>query len=253
MASVRASALLVMGLVVMSAAPSAGAGDLDLEMSPRGVRIGTFFAGRTIELSGSADASVDVVIEVFGPREDALFHLKGRVGPLWMNVAEAELEFAPHLYLLLTSNEMPTGEGLAEFGLGLEQVETTMAVHPSSLDKDEIFEQFLKLKRSQGLFAEHYGSIAYDPPNGDRRRFHAELFLPSSTVPGVYRIVASGLDGGEVADHTVQDLWVAEAGMIKIIHDLAVNHDLIYGIACVIIALIVGGLVGVVFKRTGAH
>jgi uncharacterized protein (TIGR02186 family) len=249
----RAIALLVFELAVLLAAPSAGAGIIDLEIAPRGVRIGSFFAGRTIELAGSVDPSVDVVIEVVGPEEDALFHLKGRVGPLWLNVAEVDLKFTPHLYLLLTSNEMPSGEGLEEFGLGLEHVETKMALHPTSLDKDEIFEQFLKLKRSQGLYAEHYGAIGYDPAIDGRRGFHAELFLPSSTAPGVYRIVATGLAEGRVVDHTVQDLWVAEVGLIKIIHDLSVEHDLIYGVACVIVALIVGGLVGVVFKRAGAH
>jgi len=249
----KAIMLLVVGLAVFCAAPSAGAGDIDLEISPRGVRIGSFFAGSTIELSGFADPSVDVVIEVLGPQEDALFHLKGRVGPLWMNVAEVDIKYTPHLYLLLTSNDMPSGEGLEEFGLGLDHIETMMVVHPASLDKDEIFEQFLKLKRSQELYAEHYGSIGYDPPIDGRRGFHAELFLPSSTAPGVYRIVATGLDEGRVVDKTVQDLWVAEVGMIKVIHDLAVKHGLIYGVACVIVALIFGGLVGVIFKRAGTH
>lgn len=251
--SKRATTLLVLGLTVLFAAPSAGAWDLDLTISPDAVRISTFFAGRTIELSGSTGPSADVVIEVVGPQEEALFHLKGRVGPLWMNVEEVELKHAPHLYLLLTSKNAESGDVLAELGFGLRQVEKVMTVHPADLGKDEIFEQFLKLKHSQGLYGEQKGAIGYDPPNNGRRGFHGEFFLPSSTAPGAYRIVATAFDDGRVVDHTVRDLWVTEAGVVKAIHNLAVNHGLVYGTACVVVALIVGAIVGMVFKRAGAH
>jgi uncharacterized protein (TIGR02186 family) len=247
----RAVVGLVIGAVV--AAAPAGAGVVDVQVSPPGVRIGTFFAGSTIEVNGTADACVDVVVEVFGPEEADLFNLKGRVGPLWLNVEEVELKNAPHLYLLLTSGELPSTETLGELELGLEQVEKGIVVHPYSLDKEMVFEQFLRLKRSQGLYDEAQGAIRYQPAATGRRGFQAELFLPSSTAPGVYRVVATAIGREGVVDRSVADLWVAEAGPIKAIHDLAVDHGLIYGVASVIIALVVGGMIGVVFRRVGTH
>lgn len=238
--------------VVCGAAPSS-AGVVDVHVSPPGVQIGAFFAGRTIELSGTADDSVDVVIEVVGPKEAALFHLKGRVGPLWLNVQEVELEYAPHLYLLLTSDELESEDLLGELGLGLEHVEREIVVHPPSLDKDVVFEQFLKLKGSEGLYDVCRGAIDYQPAGDGTRTYHTELFLPSSTPPGVYRIVATALADGVVVDRAVGDLSVAEAGPVKAIHDLAYDHGLIYGVAAVIIALVMGAVIGLVFRRVGAH
>jgi len=247
----RMVAGLVLGVVV--AATPALAGVVDVQVSPPGIQIGAFFAGSPIELAGTADDSVDVVIEVFGPEEADLFNLKGRVGPLWLNVEEVELKHAPHLYLLLTSDDLPSPEALANFDLGLEFVEKGIVIHPASLDKEMIFEQFLKLKRSQGLYDELHGTIAFQPLPDGRKTFQAELFLPPSTAPGVYRVVATAIGDSGVVDRFVADLWVAEAGPIKAIHDLAVNDGLIYGVASVIIALVVGGMIGVVFRRVGTH
>jgi len=240
-------------LAAVAAAAPTGADAVELQVSPRGVQIGVFFAGRSVELSGVADASTEVVIEVFGPKEASLFHLKGRVGPLWLNVQEVELEYAPHLYLMLTSDELDPAAALGELDLGLEHLERGIVVRPDALDKDMIFEQFLKLKRSQGLYEERRGAVVYEPLADGERAFRAELFLPASIGPGAYRIVTSALDGGRVVDRTVGDLWVEETDIVKAIHDLAVDHGLIYGVACVLIALVVGGIIGVVFKRVGAH
>ncbi|MGD8439862.1 MAG: TIGR02186 family protein [Holophagae bacterium] len=240
-------------LAALAAAAPTPANAVDLEVSPPGVKIGAFFAGQNVELSGVADASTEIVIEIFGPKEASRFHLKGRVGPLWMNVQEVELEYAPHLYLLLTSDELGPEVALGELDLGLQHLERGIVVRPDTLDKDMIFEQFLKLKRSEGLYEERRGTVVYEPAVDGERTFRATLFLPASIGPGAYRIVTTALDGGRVVDRTTDDLWVEETDGIKVIHDLAIDHGLIYGIACVLIALVVGAIIGVVFKRVGAH
>jgi hypothetical protein len=251
----RATTRLLVGfvLIALPASASAGLEPLEFEVMPRELRIGAFFAGRTVALSGSAGESVDVAVEVFGPEEEGDFHLKGKVGPLWMNVERVELGHAPHLYLLLTSEEVRSGDDLVGLGIGLKHVENKFAVRPENLDKEMIFEQFLKLKRSEGLYDECRGAVTYDSPTGGRRKFHAEFLLPSSTAPGAYEIVATGLSPDGSIGVTTRGFQVAETGVIKAIHDVAFDHGLVYGIFCVVIALAVGGVMGVFFRRAGTH
>ncbi|MCG6948950.1 MAG: TIGR02186 family protein [Acidobacteria bacterium] len=254
MTSRTATRLLVsFVLVALPASVSAGPEPLEFEIAPQELRIGAFFAGRTVTLSGSAGESVDVAVEVFGPEEAGDFHLKGKVGPLWMNVERVELGHAPHLYLLLTSDDVRPGEELVGLGIGLKHVENKFTVRPENLDKEMIFEQFLKLKRSEDLYDECRGAVTYGSPNGGRRSFRAEFLLPSSTAPGAYEIVATGLSTDGSIGVTTRDFQVAEAGVIKAIHDFAFEHGLVYGIFCVVIALAVGGVMGVFFRRTGTH
>ena len=240
-------------LIALPASVSAGPEILEFDVAPREIRIGTFFSGRPVALSGSAGASVDVAVEVFGPEELGHFHLKGKVGLLWMNLEQVELAHAPHLYLLLTPKKFAPGEDLVGLGIGLKHVEDKFEVRPENLDKDMIFEQFLKLKRSQGLYDERIGAVTYDSPHGGRRSFHAEFLLPSSTATGTYEILATGLAADGSIGVTTRRFQVAEVGAIKVIHDFAFSHGLAYGIVCVVIALAVGGSMGVFFKRTGAH
>jgi hypothetical protein len=251
----RSTTRLLIGLllIVLPSSVSAGPEPFEFEVAPQEVRIGAFFAGRAVELSGAVGASVDVAVEVFGPEQGGHFHLKDKVGPLWMNLEEVELGHAPYLYLLLTSDNLVSGEDLVGMGIGLKHIENKFEVRPEDLDKDMIFEQFLKLKRSQGLYDERRGAVTYGPPDGARKSFHAEFLLPSSTVPGQYEIVASGLSADGSVSLTTRDFQVAEAGVIKTIHDFASDHGLLYGVVCVLIALAVGGIMGVFFKRTGAH
>jgi uncharacterized protein (TIGR02186 family) len=240
-------------LFTLPASVSAGPEVLEFEVAPQEIRIGAFFAGRPVALSGSAGESVDVTVEVFGPEEIGHFHLKGKVGPLWMNLEEVELGQAPHLYLLMTPGNVVPGEDLLGLGIGLKHIEKKFEVRPEDVDKDMIFEQFLRLKRSQGLYDERVGAVTYGSPNGGRRSFQAEFQLPSSTAPGTYEIVATGLSAGGSIGVTTRNFQVAEAGVIKAIHDFAFGHRLVYGIVCVLIALLVGGIMGVFFKRTGTH
>jgi uncharacterized protein (TIGR02186 family) len=234
-------------------ASASGPAPLELEAAPQEVRIGAFFSGRTVSLSGSSGSTVDVVVEVFGPERGGRFHVKDRVGPLWMNVDEVHLGNAPFMYLLLTSDDAVSDKDLALMGIGLKNVERGIVVRPDDFDRDVIFGQFLKLKRSQGLYAERRGTVRYDSPDGGRRIFHTEFRLPASAAPGNYEIVATGLEGTRSVRQIGLGFRVVEVGVIKSIRDLAFSHGWIYGIVCVVIALLVGGVIGVFFKRAGAR
>jgi hypothetical protein len=61
------------------------------------------------------------------------------------------------------------------------------------------------------------------------------------------------LQADRVVKRSVHPFQVEEVGVIKTIHELAYHQELIYGILCVVIALFVGAVMGLVFVRTAAH
>jgi hypothetical protein len=170
-----------------------------------------------------------------------------------MNIEDVELGHAPHLYLLLVSESVASGEDLVGLGVGLKHVENKLVVRPDNLDKDMILEEFLKLKRSQGLYYERPGAVSYGSVIDGTRSFHATFRLPSSTTPGTYEILITGISADGTISGTTHEFQVEEVGLIKTIHDFAFGHGLVYGIFCVVIALAVGGVMGIFFKRSGGH
>jgi hypothetical protein len=226
---------------------------VSLKIAPPQLGIGTFFAGGNIVLSGSLPFDSDIIIEVIGPQENAKFNVKGRVGPFWMNRDKVELEKAPFLYVLLLPDVQKLGPQLPSIGVGLEHLKQIITIRPENLDRDTIFDQFVKLKRSEHLYAQGKDRIHYTPKNQKTKSFEATFHFPASTVPGEYRIATTILQYNQIMNRSVHPFRVQEVGAIKSIHELAYNKELIYGIMCVIIALFVGAVMGFFFGRSEAH
>lgn len=245
--------LLSIGMILVGVSLPSSAQSSTLKINPPHLDIGTFFSGRQMTLSGSIPSNRDLIIEIKGPEEKSVFNMKGRVGPFWMNRGKIELEKAPFLYLLLLPEGKEWQSLLSSFGIGIEQLERTLVVRPDNVSLDVVFPRFVKLKRSEHLYEELSGAIRYSQSIEGMKHFGAKFFLPSTTLPGEYRIMTRTLHNGKVEEATLQKLTVREVGFIKAVHELAYDRGLLYGILCVLIALFVGAVIGFFFRGGGAH
>jgi hypothetical protein len=245
--------LLIIGVILAGVDLASSARASTIKIYPAHLDIGTFFSGRRISLSGSVPADRDVVIEVRGPEEKSVFNTKGRVGPFWMNRGKFELEKAPFLYLLLLPEGAEPSTVLSSLGLGIKQLERKLAVKPDTVDLDVVFPRFVQLKESQHLYGELAGAVRYSPSTGGIKHFEALFQMPSSTVPGEYMIEARLVHDGKVEEMPSQAFTVKEVGFVKAVRELAYDSGLLYGILCVLIALFVGAVIGLLFQSKGAH
>lgn len=223
------------------------------KIMPPQLGIGAFFSGKDIALSGPLPSDAGIIIEIIGPQENAKFNVKGRVGPFWMNRDKVELEKAPFLYVLLLPGNKKWKNQLSSIGVGLQQVEQSIRISPAGRDRDLIFDQFIRLKRSELLYAQDENAIHYTAQNKGGKFFEATFHFPSSTVPGEYQIVATLLQNNRTVNRSVHHFQVAEVGVIKRVRELAYHHELVYGIVCVVIALFVGAVMGLFFGRSEGH
>jgi hypothetical protein len=77
--------------------------------------------------------------------------------------------------------------------------------------------------------------------------------MPSSTVPGEYMIQTRLLHDGKVEESPPRGFTVKEMGFVKAVRELAYDRGLLYGILCVLIALFVGAVIGLLFRSKEAH
>jgi hypothetical protein len=245
--------LLSIGMVFVGVDLASSAQSPTLKINSAYLDIGTFFSGSQISLSGSIPSNRDVVIEIKGPEEKSVFNMKGRVGPFWMNRGKVELEKAPFLYLLLLPEGKKWNSPLSSLGVGIEQLEQKLVIRPDNANLDVVFPRFVQLKRSEHLYGELEGAIRYSRSTEEMKHFETKVFLPSSTLPGEYRILNRVLHNGKVEETNLHSFTVKEVGFIKRVHELAYDRGLLYGILCVLIALFVGAVIGLVFKGGEAH
>ena len=206
-----------------------------------------------MNISGRVPVSSEVVIEIVGPVVTAQYDIKGRVGPFWMSRQKVHLENVPSLYGLLTPAGGNWAEELSGLNLGFETLKTGIEVSQTEQSRDEILKMFMDLKKSEGLYSENFGAVTYDAEKDGFKTFHGVYDFPSSTATGKYTIKASMIENGAAAGEYVKEFPVRETGFVKIINELATNRRLVYGIMAVVIALITGGVMGLLFKGGGSH
>ncbi len=245
--------LLFLLVAAFAGGDASGAVGGELTLQPSQLGIGMFFAGQDVALSGFMPADAEMVVEVIGPAKDAVFNVKERVGPFWMNRSKVDFDNVPYLYELLLPEGGALDSPATGLAFGLEHLKQTIDIHPSSPERDTIWDEFVELKRSERLYVTDTGAVHYTTPQQGRKRFQAVFHLPASAVAGDYRIVANVLRGGLVLERMTRPFQVTEVGTIKYIHQLAYERALLYGILCVVIALAVGLVMGMFFGRSGPH
>ena len=245
---------LVIAIVVMCWTVSAwSAGDVSLKIKPNEIHIDTLFNGSVVTLTGELPADQDIIVEIAGPVENAMFDMKGQFGPFWMNRDKLEIENAPNLYGLLLPDRPALKQDMHQIGLGWETIKNRIMIEPAALGLDAIFDMFIALKESEGLYNENLGAVTYGQVHDGMKTFTADFPFPSSTSVGEFQVTATSVKNGQRVQQVSHDLTVKETGFIKFIHRLAFDNSLIYGVFSVLIALMAGAVMGVMFKSGGAH
>jgi hypothetical protein len=224
-----------------------------LAIQPEVLDIGTFYSGGQVTISGEVPQGQDVVVEIAGPAANGEFDLKGRVGPFWMTNGRAEMDGAPAMYALLLPGGRDWQRKASSLGLGLERLRNKIAIQSATVPPDELFNMFLELKKSEGLYVVEDNAVVYAAANNGLRRFTAVCHFPRSTVAGNYTIKATEIINGAKGMELSRSFTVDEVGFSRLVYDLATNQRLVYGILAVVIALFAGAVMGLLFKGGGSH
>ncbi len=222
-----------------------------LNIQPEVLNIGTFYSGGRVTISGQVPEGQDVVVQIAGPVTNGTFDIKGRVGPFWMTRGKAELSGAPAMYVLL----LPGGEDWqaksSALGLDLRQIRKKIDLHSDTLTPDRLFDLFIELKKSEGLYVVENNAVTYTQAENGKRGFTAVYRFPRSTATGKYTIMATAVAGNEIGMEQSTIFQVDEIGFTRMVDYLATHQRLLYGILAVVVALITGAVMGVLFKGGG--
>jgi hypothetical protein len=254
MALLGATVLGAAWALAAGAAADTGAAVAKLDMQPASLTIGTFYAGQPVKLSGEIAQGQEVILEMRGPGENISFDLKGQVGPFWMNRGLVRVENAPTLYILLLSSGAPAEPELAALGLGLSQLKQETKVSAHGQDPDQLFARFLEFKREAGLYQQRTGAVTYAPAGPNRQSFAAVMDFPSSLAAGQYQVTATVLENGAPLGRLSKAYAVEDGPFLGLVKGLAFDRALLFGVLCVLVALVTGAVMGLLFKGgKGGH
>lgn len=239
--------MIIMVAIFIWHPPLAGSTEsVATKIEPNFIAIGAFFNGTQLIVSGKVGVENDVVVIVSGKQEELTLKKKGKaLGLLWMNLGDVHLKKVPNLYILYSSKVMPESAASdpktwEKLGIGFDYLKKEMEIEAQQTERDDLANEFLKLKQHQGLYAIHPGEIRFEQQNEKEKSFTADVRIPPQISPGEYQVKVIEIHNGQIADNSRDQLKVKEAGIPLMLSSLAFNHSLLYGFFAVLIAVAAG-------------
>lgn len=253
----RGMAASLIALLLLLAGTPARA-DLVLSLSKARVTITSNFTGDTLVLFGVIDpgavapsASPDVVVTVRGPSESFTTWRKERRFGLWVNVDGRSFLAAPS-YLAVLANRPPADMADAETlrweQAGLDNNRLLQRIGSDYADvvpQDPFRQAFLRVKQAQGLYFERPAGVEFIAPNV----FRATIPIPGTAPIGTYEVVVKTFSGGALTGRGTLPLEVAKVDFEQTVATTAQNHPWLYGLATALMALTVGFIANIAFRR----
>jgi uncharacterized protein (TIGR02186 family) len=252
---VRRAAILA-GLGLALVAGDASAERLTIAVSTPLVQITSNFTGVPVTIFGVIEGASDmslaggyrVAVVVLGPPQTVVARRKDRVVGIWANRGAATIVGAPSFYALDTSAPLdmiapkPT---LQRLGLGFDNLALAFTGdNPSTSEQADFAAAFIRLQREAGLYTETT-AVQFI---GDTI-FRSTVFLPANIPEGRYEVLAYLFADQTLVGAAQASFAVSKIGFEQAIASFATNQSLIYGVLTVAIAIFVGWLGGVIFRR----
>lgn len=231
----------------------AAAEDLAVGLTEDVIHITSSFTGAEIVLYGAVEAQDtfvdaderDIVVVVRGPESPATVRKRGRVYGVWLNVDQAIFARVPGFYYLASTkplDRIAAPAVLERSGLGLANLTLDPPRRP---DAGDFQKALIRNKAAAGLFREVPGGVEMNGPT----LFQARVRLPSNVPIGQYTAEAYLFRDGQVISAYSAPLYIDKSGIERTLFNFAHGQAAIYGIAAIVIAVLMGVAAAFVFRE----
>jgi len=229
---------------------------IEIIVATDSITIGTDFAGADLYIAGvveNADplnfrqGGYHVIVTLEGDRRKMVMREKKRRLGVWINADAATFYNVPLYYALVSTGELhdiSAPELLRDLGIGLNN----MPLHSDSKQssREEHFRgELIRIKTAQNLYRENIGAITF----GRASLFRAHFQLPANLPAGNYRINAYLFKEGAYLNHASTQIDITRAQLTYSIFYAAHSYRVLYGLAAVVMAILVGFVGRLVFRR----
>ena len=246
--------VLVMSLVAPLTVATVQSGSPGLTVTPAVIEMGAFYGGAALKIVGTVATGSQVLVVVRGPQTEEVFNKKGRLGPIWVNVGKVHISGVPALFLCFSS--APTANLLNRESLDASQldevaIKAQMVVEPKAMDQEVIRANYLSLKNQQGFYKVTEGAVKLGAGGAEGVPFTLDLPWSKKAPPASYEVTVYECRDGAVAGKVSSGLEVREMGFPEKIAAMAKNRGSLYGMLCVLVAMIAGFGIDFVATKLG--
>ncbi len=237
--------------LLLIASPAAAGENLVSGLSQDTIEIRSTYNGTDIVVFGAVErpqaaALPDIVVVVHGPETDMRVRRKDRIAGIWINRNREILYGMPAYYFAAASRpfgKIASGDVLRQYALGLAVLKPRAA--SGGHDPGPFIQAVIRSQQKAGLYVEQSGGVQFLSGT----LFRARVPLPASAPRGDYVAEVYMLRDGHVIDARSSKLTIAQTGMERRIFDFSRNDPFAYGLSTVLMAMALGWLSSLAFRR----
>lgn len=244
---------LSIGLVAcaLCALPAAASEDLVSGLSQDTVEITSNYTGTDITVFGAIEhpedgGTNDVVVVVRGPDANMTVRKKDRVVGIWLNRDQATLQSMPSFYYLASTRPLAAIAArytLQRYGIGLANLVPAKFV--SHHDPEPFRQALIRHKELDGLYGEMPTGVEFLSPT----LFRVHVPVPATVSRGQYNAEVYLFRDGNVISAQSTPLFIDQTGLERRLNIFAHTSPLSYGLSAVLMAMFLGWLSSVLFRR----
>ena len=226
--------------------------NIKLTVEPDDIKTNMFYNGTVLNINAQFPRCEGVAVKFEGASGTIELNRKGKVGPLWMNVARITVSDAPHTYIYAASDkleELCSDDELEKIGLGYESLRKRVSFTTKS-SYDSEFGNFIMLQEDEGLYGAFIGD-RLKPESALNGKLSMAISIPSVIPSGDYKLYLYCFKDGNVIAQLEKEVTIEKAGLPRFMSLLAFEHAALYGIIAIVVAMGTGALMGVVFSFLG--
>jgi uncharacterized protein (TIGR02186 family) len=254
----RALQLVCASLTLIGQTIASRAETLVVALSTHQVIITSSFSGGQLAVFGTVERDgrtiaradpYDLVVTVLGPRRNIVVRQREQAGPVWINQTQRRFSDAPS-FISVASNR-PLTEIISSEPARRERIGLTYQLIPrgtgfdSDLGEARFTDALIRLQQADALYVQDERSAAFL----NTSLFRASIPLPSTIPQGGYEVEVVLLAGGVPLARQSTNFEVITTGVEQRIGLAARHSPWTYGLMTVLLALGIGWLTQIVFRR----
>lgn len=209
------------------------------------------FVGNVAPATGSERRYVEgpfhVVVVVLGPTQDRVARRMTHNFGVWLNTEQVVFPRFPSYFHVLSSGRLREITDVTTLTTNFILPEAhAMVPNQAGWWETMVFgRELIRLMTEERLFGVQENAVNFL----SETFYAAQLTLPANAPPGPYIAQTYVFKNGEIIARKSEGFAVRKIGFERFLAQSATQYPLLYGLACVVLALFTGWLGGVIFRR----
>jgi uncharacterized protein (TIGR02186 family) len=240
--------LIVLFLFFALSAKESRASFLLADLNYNKILVDARFSGAKLFLFGQKAMPGSLIIIVRGPKKNFIVRKKESFFGVWLNRKQMNFQDIYSFYNIYSSEKQLSKEVqslLWNLNLDIENKDLKYK-GKAYLDELPQFKQAILDKNKEGgVYSYNLGKIDF---MGDTL-FKTEIEFPSKIAYGKYNAEIYLINQGKLSAMQILPIEVKKTGIEAMIYNFAKDNSMLYGLACVLIAMLFGYIASLVFWR----